>query len=665
MLVIQMAAAGRSSSLASASGGNRTKVGHRAKSRHRLWPAGTARKSAAEKVLTAAPVPLAVSLAKQSPEMERAPADSGGPAERAPLLEAGFDLLPASIDRLWHANPLHKLLPIEWGAITRALSSLSASAMRDPVHATTTAAGMGFKLWQEAAETWIATVARWSGQRPSASQPHPAQAEPDRRFDAPEWEQHPFFRLLKQSYVTISEQLLKEAERQDLEPVERQRLVFHLRQLIDAMSPTLFLPTNPAALRRAMETGGGSVADGLRHFLADLSEGRLSMVDTEAFAPGRNLALTPGKVVYRNRLIELIQYTPLTDQTYAVPLLFVPPWINKFYILDLQPKNSLVRYLLEQGFAVFMISWKNPDASMEGITFDAYMTDGPLAASDVVRKITRAERVNPVGYCIGGTLLAMTLAYLAAREDGRFGPATFMVSLLDFSEVGDTAVFMDEPQIAFIEQCMLARGYLDSRHMATMFNLLRANDLIWSTVVNNYLLGNKPPAFDLLYWNSDGTRMARAAHSFYLRNTYLENNLIQPGKISLLGQPIDLRRIRQDLYAVGAEKDHIVPWRSAWRLARLTSAKARFVLAASGHIAGMINPPSKGKGSHWTNEADDASPTTAERWLADARRHDGSWWIDWTNWLAARSGKRAGAPSVGSAAHPPLCDAPGTYVLEK
>jgi polyhydroxyalkanoate synthase subunit PhaC len=637
----------------------------RAKSRPRTPLAGIAAREASEKVFTAARASMATSMAKPSMRVEGAPVAFGGAPKRSPRLEEGFDLLPTIIDRLWHANPLQKLLPIELGEITRALTSLSVRAMMDPIHAANAAANVSLKLWQEAADTWIAAGARWWGQTSPDSRSHPDRAEPDRRFDAPEWEQHPFFRLLKQSYVAISEQLLREAEREDLEPAERQRLAFQMRQLIDAMSPTVFLPTNPAAIRKAMETGGGSVADGLRNFLADLRAGRLSMVDREAFAPGRNLALTPGKVIHRNRLIELIQYTPLTDQTYAVPLLFVPPWINKFYILDLQPQNSLVRYLLEQGFTVFMISWKNPDASMEGITLDEYMTDGPLAASDVVRDITQAERVNPVGYCIGGTLLAMTLAYLAAQRDTRFGPATFMVSLLDFSEVGDTAVFMGEPQIEFIEQCMLERGYLDSRHMANMFNLLRANDLIWSTVVNNYLLGNKPPAFDLLYWNSDGTRMARAAHSFYLRNTYMENNLIQPGKISLCDQPIDLRRIGQDLYAVGAEKDHIVPWRAAWRLARLTSAKVRFVLAASGHIAGMINPPSKGKGGHWTNETDNASPTTPETWLAGARRHDGSWWTDWTNWLAVRSGEKTDAPPVGSATYPPVCDAPGTYVLEK
>jgi polyhydroxyalkanoate synthase subunit PhaC len=346
-----------------------------------------------------------------------------------------------------------------------------------------------------------------------------------------------------------------------------------------------------------------------------------------------------------------------------VPLLFIPPWINKFYILDLQPKNSLVRFLLENGFSVFMISWKNPDAAMEAIGFEDYMREGPLAASDVVREITGAERINPVGYCIGGTLLAIMLAALAAGQDERFGPATFMVSLLDFSDVGDTAVFIDEPQTEYMERRMLERGYLDSRHMSDMFNLLRANDLIWSTVVNNYLLGNKPAAFDLLYWNSDGTRMTRAAHSFYVRNTYLENNLIKPGKLSLLGQKIDLRRIRQDVYAVGAEKDHIVPWHAAWRIGGLTGAKTRFVLAASGHIVGMINPPSAGKG-YRTCEAI-PPPMTPEEWLAGAQRHEGSWWSDWVSWLATRSGQKRPSPPVGSAKHPPLGDAPGTYVLEK
>jgi polyhydroxyalkanoate synthase len=301
---------------------------------------------------------------------------------------------------------------------------------------------------------------------------------------------------------------------------------------------------------------------------------------------------------------------------------------------------------------------------MDEVAFEDYVREGVLAASDAVREITGAKRCNPMGYCIGGTLLAVALAYLAARADDRFGAATFMVSLLDFAEVGDTAVFVDEPHIAYLERQMLERGYLDSRHMSDMFNLLRANDLIWSTVVNNYLMGEKPPAFDLLYWNSDGTRMARRAHSFYLRNTYLENNLVKPGKVRILGAPIDLRRIGGEVYAVGAEKDHIVPWRSAWRTTRLTRAETRFVLAASGHIAGMINPPGTGKGGYWTNAARPAPPD-ADAWLAGAERHEGSWWTDWVRWLGARSGEKGPPPAMGSAAHQPLADAPGAYVLER
>jgi polyhydroxyalkanoate synthase len=350
-----------------------------------------------------------------------------------------------------------------------------------------------------------------------------------------------------------------------------------------------------------------------------------------------------------------------------VPILFIPPWINKYYILDLQPKNSMVNYLLEQGFQVFMISWKNPDSSMENLKFEDYMTEGPLAAVEVVKDITGSEKINPVGYCVGGTLLAVMLAWLAAGEDENpFHASTFMVALQDFTDVGETAVFIDEPQVEFMEQQMMERGYLDNRKMANMFNLLRSNDLIWSNVVNNYLLGQKPPAFDLLYWNADGTRMARDAHSFYLRNTYLENNLIEPGKVEIKGRPIDLGKIEGEIYAVGAERDHIVPWYSAWKVGQLTSATTRFALANSGHIAGMINPPSKGKGKHWVNEGGDAGiAKTAEEWRANATEHEGSWWEDWTNWLEPRSGEKVSPPQVGSENYPPIEDAPGTYVKER
>ena len=399
--------------------------------------------------------------------------------------------------------------------------------------------------------------------------------------------------------------------------------------------------------------------------MRDIQQGKLTMVDAAAFAPGRNLALSPGKVVLRNKLIELIQYEPKSgpkeDQVHQIPLLIIPPWINKFYIMDLQPKNSMVRFLTEQGFTVFMVSWRNPDSTMEGTAIEDYLDLGPLVASDAVREITGSPTVNVMGYCIGGTLLAMALAWLAARGDDRFGAATFMGSLQDFSRVGDTAVFLGGSHVDFIEQQMMERGYLDSREMSNMFNLLRSNDLIWSNVVNNYLLGQKPPAFDLLYWNSDGTRMARAAHSWYLRNTYVENNLIEPGKVQLKGEALDLGRVRLDVYAVGAEKDHIVPWDAAWRIRQLMGGKVRYVLASSGHIAGIINPPG-GKGTYWTS---DDHADTAQQWREAAQRHDGSWWTDWVAWLAARSGNKGKPPSLGSAAHPPLQDAPGSYVLDR
>ena len=341
--------------------------------------------------------------------------------------------------------------------------------------------------------------------------------------------------------------------------------------------------------------------------------------------------------------------------------MIIPPWINKYYIMDMQPKNSLVRFLVDQGFTLFMMSWRNPDSSMEDNTIEDYMDLGPLAASDTIHEITGSPTVNVMGYCIGGTLLAMTLAWLAAKGDERFNSATFMVSLQDFTKVGDTAVFLGEPTVDFIEQQMMERGYLDSREISNMFNLLRSNDLIWSNVVNNYLLGQKPPAFDLLYWNSDSTRMARAAHSWYLHNTYVENNLVKPGKIQLKGEELDLGRIRLDIYAVGAEKDHIVPWDAAWRITQLMGGRVRFVLASSGHIAGMINPPG-GKGIYWTNEG---AAETVEQWRKGAERHDGSWWTDWSHWLAAHAGEMREPPSLGNAAHPPLRDAPGSYVLEK
>jgi polyhydroxyalkanoate synthase len=566
------------------------------------------------------------------------------------------------IDDLWHANPMSRLVPLSPGEVSAVFQSMWQQSLRDPAKGW--AAYVDFV--SQSTQIWTNAAMQFWGVRPPAGQdPAPVVSpEPgDKRFTAPDWQSNAAFNAIKQSYLLSATTLLKSASAvEGLDPAQQRKLTFYLRQFIDAISPTNSLFTNPQVIHETIQSGGRNLIKGTENLLRDVAAGEIKMTDTAAFAPGRNLALTPGEVVYRNKLIELIQYSPTTETVHAVPLVFLPPWINKFYILDMQPKNSLIKFLVDEGYSVFVISWKNPDAAMEDMTFDDYLELGPLAAFDVIKEITNSAQINPIGYCIGGTLLSMTLPYLAAIGDRTVKSATFLVALQDFSEVGDTAVFIDEPQVAHVEKQMLERGYLESRHMATMFNMLRANDLIWSNVVNNYLLGKEPPAFDLLYWNADGTRMARAAHSFYLRQTYLENNLIKPNHVSLKGVPIDLSQIRQDIYAVGAEQDHIVPWRSAWRITQLASGKSRFVVGGSGHIAGVINPPTKGRG-YWTNPHSAAA--SADAWMKGATRNEGSWWSDWLEWLRPRSGKRVAPPSMGSAAHPPLVAAPGTYVLER
>ena len=609
---------------------------------------------------SAIPVDLWTTWFKKSLEGVQTPENAEPPFEGDPVL--------ATVDRMWRANPLQDVLPINWAEISRSLQTLWMREMSDPQRAMQVTTEYNARLMAATMEAWTTATSRMWG-LPAPEQKN--QVEPgkdDNRFSAGEWDENPYYQTLKQMYLLASEYLLKEAEETNgHDSEEEQKLKFHLKQFVDAMAPVNFLISNPEAMRRAVETGGQSLAEGARHLTEDLKQGQLSMTDYTAFEPGENLAITPGKVVHRNELIELIQYEPQTEQVYEIPMLIVPPWINKYYILDMRPENSMVNHLVQQGFTVFVVSWKNPDASMEETKFEDYMELGFLEAANVVREITGSETVNPMGYCIGGTLLSMTLAYLAERgEDKVFGPSTFMVALQDFENVGEMGVFIDEPQVDFMEQQMLERGYLDKSQLYNMFNLLRSNDLIWANVVNNYLLGQKPPAFDLLYWNSDGTRMARDAHSFYLRNTYLENNLVEPGKVVLKDVPIDLGKIEGDLYAVGAEKDHIVPWYGAWRLGQLASGKVRFVLASSGHIAGMINPPSKEKGRHWVNEEGDAGDyATAQEWHENATEHEGSWWTDWVAWLNKRSGKKVDPPKMGGDDYPPIEDAPGTYVRER
>ena len=557
-------------------------------------------------------------------------------------LEEGLAKDPTlrSIDQMWNANPLREVVPIDWAEIVRALRTVWLRSLSKPEPAK---AAMDFNqdLWRSALQVWQEAGQRWLGTADSTPTKGPVSASADKRFAAPEWHTNPVYRTLKEVYLLASDWLMKQADAvDDMDEAERQRINFHLRQFVDAMSPTLMLMSNPAALHKAIETGGASVVAGARNLAADLNAGRLSMVDAEAFAPGRNLALTPGKVVHRNRLIELIQYSPTTDQVHKTPLLILPPWINKYYILDMQPKNSMVRYLVSQGFTVFVVSWKNPDASMDDIDIEDYMDLGPLEASDVAREITGSPTVNAMGYCIGGTLLTLTLATLAGKGDNRFNSASFMVSMQDFSRVGDTAVFMDEPAIDLIEQQMMERGYLDSREMSNMFNLLRSNDLIWSNVVNNYLLGNKPPAFDLLYWNADGTRMTRAAHSWYLRNTYRENNLVQPCKITLKGEPIDLGQIKQDCYAVGAEKDHIVPWDAiSWS----------FCPSRAGS-RGPLSLASPLRASRWPPPQRAASLRAVRADRSGARRRHGCSGVDARSGRVRRHGDRL-PPGIGGRAH--------------
>lgn len=561
------------------------------------------------------------------------------------------------IDQVWQLNPYNKLVPVDPAQTILAMQRVWLNAMLDPTRA--------WKDYADFVQRYNQLMASMTLRLMNPQK----QVEPvikpekgDRRFNAPAWTENPFFDALKQTYLLVASNMLKMASQvEGLNEHQKHKMLFYVRQFLDSISPTNFVFSNPQVIEETIRTGGENLAKGTENLLRDIQQGQIKMTDTEAFQPGRNLAITPGQVVYRNKLIELIQYAPNTPQVYSIPLLFIPPWINKYYILDMQPQNSLIKFLVDNGFTVFVISWKNPDPSMENTNFEDYLRLGPLESLGVIRSITGSTKVNVIGYCIGGTLLSMALPYLKAKGDETVNAACFFVSLQDFSEVGDTSVFIDEPQLRYMEAQMMDRGYLDARSMAAMFNMLRSNDLIWSNVVNNYLLGKEPPAFDLLYWNNDGTRMTRAAHSFYLRNTYLENNLVKPGKIVIDGVPIDLRQIQQDVYAVGAIQDHIVPWQSAWRITQLAGGHSEFVLAASGHIAGIINPPSKGRG-YWTN---DKPVGSAKEWFETAEHHDGSWWNNWLEWLKPHSGEMVAPPSMGNEAHPPITPAPGTYVLEK
>jgi polyhydroxyalkanoate synthase len=494
----------------------------------------------------------------------------------------------------------------------------------------------------------------------------------DRRFTDDAWKTNLAFDWIKQAYLTAAQWMVDVADGlEELDPAIHRRAVFWTRQVADALSPANFALTNPVVLQETIRTGGANLVQGMLHFLSDAQKGRISHVPEGSFKVGKNLAITPGKVVYRSPLIELIQYTPTTEHVRAGPILVIPPWINKYYVMDMRPDNSMFKYLVDAGFTLFVISWKNPDSSMRHLDWEDYMAQGPLDALRVVKAITGAEPVNMVGYCVGGLMLEVTLAYMAAVGDKTANTATYFATHQDFTDAGDLAAFISDPDVRFLEWLMdISGGYLDGRNMGATFSMLRANDLIWRYVVNSYLMGEEPRAFDLLYWNGDGTRVPERVHSFLLRNLYLENRLIEPDRLTVQGVGIDVRRITTPTYAVASLRDHIVPWKGAFRVRELMGGPVRFVLTEGGHVAGIINPPAEKKRSYWTNESkttprraeDTADP---EAWFANATEHQGSWWVDWIPWLEERSGEQITPPPMGSDEFPPLADAPGTYVLEE
>ncbi len=494
-------------------------------------------------------------------------------------------------------------------------------------------------IWHKTAERMLMLHAR------------DADAPKDKRFKHPEWSENAVFNFVKDSYLVVAESILSAIrDVKGMDEASARKVDFYTRQFVDALSPSNFVATNPEVLTATLASGGQNLLRGLENLLADLERGNgrlaITMTDLKAFRLGENIATTPGKIVYQNELMQLIQYTPSTREVRRRPLLIVPPWINKFYVLDLQPKNSFIKWAVDQGHTVFAISWVNPDEKLAAKGLENYMLEGPLAALDAIESATGERSVNAIGYCLGGTLLASTAAYSAAKGDDRITSATYFATLVDFTEVGDMAVFIDEEQLASLERRMRERGYLEAQDMATAFNMLRANDLIWSFVVSNYLLGKEHIPVDLLFWNSDSTRMPAAMHSFYLRKMYQQNLLAKPGGITLADTPIDLSKVRTPTFILATREDHIAPWKSTYAATRLYSGPIKFVLSDAGHMAGVISPPGT-KYGHWAN---------------DATPNQGSWWPVWDEWITQLDVGRVPAREPGGGKLTIIEDAPGSYV---
>ncbi len=601
----------------------------------------------------------------------KAPIGPTGPSIPAPAAP-GFKLAdPAALGRSmadvaersqrlvadWLSRQSRDVPELDPMTVGHAFMEMTTQLMKDPsklVHAQ-------IGLWQDYMTLWQNTTRRmWGLQSPSVIEPNPG----DPRFKDHAWKENEVFDFIRQSYLLCARYVQDVVARVDgLDPKTAQKVDFYSRQFMDAMSPSNFLLTNPEVLRKTAETGGENLLRGLTNLLSDLERGRgrltIKLTGVEAFKLGENIAVTPGKVVFQNELMQLIQYSPSTGTVLKRPLLIAPPWINKFYVLDLRPKSSFVRWLVAQGHTVFMISWVNPDERLADKGFDDYLTGGILAALDAVEQATGEREVNAVGYCLGGTLLAGTMAWMAAVGDGRIKSATFFVTMTDFKEAGELGVFIDEEQLKSLEEKTEKRGLLEGGETAATSNMLRASDLIWSFVVNNYLLGNDPFPFDLLHWNGDSTRMPARMHSFYLRRMYQENLLCQPGGIELKGQAVDLGRIQVPAYFLSTREDHITPWRSTYCGTQLLGGRNRFVLAAGGHIAGVVNPPEGGKYSHWINNE---LPTDPDAWMSGATEMAGSWWPDWQRWVVALDDAHVAARVPGEGALPVIEDAPGSYV---
>jgi polyhydroxyalkanoate synthase len=603
-------------------------------STHATPPAKTPAPAATEPVQGYDPVALAESLAKA--------------AEKGAKLMGDFAKRQSASGKTLLADEL---------GIGKAFLELAAKMMANPMRV----AESQMTLWWNYMSLWQSSLMRMVG-APSApvAEPHKG----DKRFKHEDWEQHFLFDFIKQSYLLTARWLHEQvASVEGLDDTTKRKVDFFTRQYIDAFSPTNFALTNPEVFRATIASGGQNLVRGLHNLLDDIERGngklKISMTDSKAFELGVNIATTPGKVVFRNELIELLQYTPTTQKVWKRPLLIIPPWINKFYILDLREKNSFIKWCVDQGISTFVISWTNPDAKLAQADFEDYLKKGTLAALDAVEEATGEPDVNALGYCLGGTLLAATLGYMAAKKDKRIASATYMTSLVDFRQTGELEVFIDEQQVASLERKMEERGYLEGSEMATTFNMLRSNDLIWSFVINNYLLGRDPFPFDLLHWNSDSTRMPAKMHSFYLRNMYMRNALVEPGKVVLGGTPIDLTKVTAPSYFVSAIEDHIAPWKATYNGPKAMRGKTRFVLSGSGHIAGMINPPVANKYGYWTNEK---LPASADAWLEGAAQHEGSWWTDWRQWLSAHLGREVAPRVPGRGKLKVLGDAPGSYV---